>query len=66
MMKYKYIGEHPTVMLVGESLATITKGDIINLVGAPSPDFVLQEKIKKPAIKTPKKEKVEIGHARST
>jgi len=46
MMKYKYIGEHPTVMLVGESLATITKGDMINLVGAPSPDFVLQEKIK--------------------
>ena len=45
-MKYKYIAEIPTVLLVGDDLLTIRKGDIVDLFPVPSADFVLVEKKK--------------------
>jgi len=43
-MKYKYIGEHTVVLLVGEDLKEIHKGNVVELHSAPSSEFVEEKK----------------------
>ena len=42
-MKYRYNGNLSTVLLVGDSLLSISTGDVVDIGSPPSSEFVLVE-----------------------
>jgi hypothetical protein len=57
-MRYLYNGTVTTVLVIGEDFVEITPGQIVDLPGAPSSDFSLQQpkkiKAKQPPAPTPR------------
>jgi len=73
-VQYRYEGHDTVVMLVGDSLTTITSGDIVDLSHPPSGDFhslkpkkVVEKKVAKNNKAAPKKnQSKEVSNASQT